>query len=111
MTASLFDITGLTAVSTFAVGLGFLPYQKIKTKKEFSKRVENLRLELTKTVSYHFEKELSENVSEIKSSISPYILYTKTEFELTNHSLTSLQDSSRDIISLQKEIDREFPFN
>jgi small GTP-binding protein len=74
------DVTGVLAASTMAVlGLLVIPHRRRRLKSELRAKIAALRETLLTPLTSEFEAEVSQNLREIETSISPYTRFVRSQ--------------------------------
>ena len=89
LSVSLLDFTGILGASALAAtGLCIIPYRRVTVKREFDKKIDNLRERLMGALQTHFDDELHNSCTKIRDAISPFSTYVqKQERHYKEHSV------------------------
>eukprot|EP01041_Mallomonas_annulata_P004479 gene4479-8914_t len=100
-TAQMLDVTGvLVASGVMTAGLFVLPFRRYAVKKEFSRRVEILRSQMSTTMASNLTNQINNLKERIMESIGPYSRFIRLEnqkLEDMSVSATTLREVIRDI--------------
>ena len=74
------DVTGILA-GTLVAGLGMfiIPARKQSVQKKFRKRSDELRMQLSETLTQQLNSELAASVERIQTAIAPYLRFVRSE--------------------------------
>lgn len=103
------DVTGiLLAGLTAALGLFIIPAKRKNIKSTFSKKIGEVRNQLSGILTSEFEKQIDQVVNHIQETISPYDRFVRSEIrQLTTakESATQIQEA---VWSSRREISKQF---
>ncbi|HYO74969.1 MAG TPA: dynamin family protein, partial [Thermoanaerobaculia bacterium] len=95
------DVTGLTAATMLLVtSFLILPYKRTKAKEEFTRRIEELRVQLKESLDRESTIEIDRMLRNITSAFEPYQRFYATESEKIDRfaaKLTAIDDEAREI--------------
>ncbi|MHB1133804.1 MAG: dynamin family protein [Chloroflexota bacterium] len=95
-TTAAVDVTGILAASLLAgLGLVILPIKRQRAQRDFRKRVEELRANLTDSLTEEFKRALAHTVQDVREALGPYSRFVRTQQERHQESrdrLTALAD-------------------
>ncbi len=100
------DVTGiLLAGAMAALGLFIIPTRRRNAKKEMRQKVQDMRDQLTKSLTEHFGQEINRSLQEIRDTVKPYTLFIRSENEKNQQAHEKLKTYQTEIIQLSNEID------
>jgi hypothetical protein len=101
------DFTGVMLASLTAV-LGFfiIPAKKKQAKSLFTKRIANLRDQLSATLMAEFIKQIDLIIERIDTTIQPYSRFVRSEQISLNKNVDSLNSFSDTVFSLKEETNK-----
>ncbi len=104
-TSAAADLTGvLLAGLTAALGFFIIPAKKKQAKTLFSKKISDLRVQLSNTLMSEFNKQVDGIIERIKLTIQPYSRFVRSEQILLNTNIESLNSFSDRVFLLKEDI-------
>jgi small GTP-binding protein len=98
------DFTGvLLAGLTAVLGFFIIPTKKKQAKVLFSKKISDLRDQLSNTLMSEFVKQIDLIIERIKTTIQPYSRFVRSEQILLNKNTDTLNSFSDRVFSLKEE--------
>jgi small GTP-binding protein len=95
-------LAGLTAV----LGFFIIPAKKKQTKLLFTKRIANLRDQLSDTLMAEFIKQIDVIIERINTTIQPYSRFVRSEQISLNKNVDTLQSFADTVFSLKEETNK-----
>ncbi len=104
---ALADFTGILAASLIAAG-GFyiIPAKRKRVKKEFKKKIDQLRLQLTQTLDRQVNHQLMQSSEQINETLAPYRRFVKMHQEQLTEAQAELVTLENSLLRLKAEIER-----
>ena len=101
------DLTGiLLAGLTAVLGFFIIPAKKKQAKVLFSKRISDLRDQLSNTLMTEFLKQIDVIIERINSTIQPYSRFVRSEQITLNKNIDNLNTYSGTVFSLKEETNK-----
>ncbi|MBW7958598.1 MAG: dynamin family protein [Candidatus Promineofilum sp.] len=100
------DFTGIFAgVAAAALGLLVLPARKRKAKREFSEKLDDLRLRLVSNLEQQFEREMRRSAQRVEDTIAPFDRFVRSEHSRLTSRQQALQDLSSTVSDLTRQLE------
>ncbi len=105
-TIAALDITGILA-GILLVGLGvyIIPAKRIRAKRDFNLKMNDLRGRLHQGMSEQFRKELDTSTSRVMDAIAPYTRFVRSEQERTQKALSHISSMENEIASIHSVVE------
>lgn len=101
------DLTGvLLAGLTAVLGFFIIPAKKKQAKSFFTKRISDLRDQLSDTLMAEFIKQIDVIIERINTTIQPYSRFVRSEQITLSKNIDSLNTFSNSIFTLKEEINK-----
>lgn len=105
-TTAAADVTGILLASfVAALGLFVIPARRKLAKSEMRAKINDLRDQLSHTLSTQFQKEIQRSVKHIEDAISPYTRFVRAERSNLTEILDRLDDTHNQLDQLKVSID------
>ncbi|HUP65248.1 MAG TPA: dynamin family protein [Thermoanaerobaculia bacterium] len=99
------DVTGLTAATMLLVtSFLILPYKRSKAKQEFSRRILELRSQLSEALKKESESEIGRMLGKISSAFEPYERFHEIEKEKIERFASKLEVVEREVREIAAEV-------
>jgi small GTP-binding protein len=106
LTTAAADATGILAAGVLGVlGLAIIPFRRGVAKREFRRKMEELRSNLSKTLQESFIRELQRSVDRLREALAPYRRFVAGEEERMQSMLSFLEEVIVQARSLQAELE------
>jgi len=103
------DVTGiLLAGLTATLGLFIIPAKRKNIKSIFSKKIGNVRNQLSGILTSEFEKQIDQVVNHIQETISPYDRFIRSEIQRLTTAKESAMQIQEAVWSARREISKQF---
>ena len=103
------DVTGvLLAGLTAALGLFIIPAKKKNIKSIFSKKIGEVRNQLSGILTSEFEKQIDQVVNHIQETISPYDRFIRSEIQRLTSAKSNAAQIQDAVWSARRDISRKF---
>lgn len=100
------DITGITAAVVLGgLGLGVLPLQRARAKRQFDAKTRELSEKLATTLREQFERELEAGGQRLREALAPYTRFVRLERERVAQAQAALDRISAEAEALRQRID------
>ncbi len=108
LAASLADITGVLAAGALAaLGLYIIPFKRNQAKRQLESRINELRAQLSTTLTTQFERELDRSLTRVRGAIRPYTRFVETQQAELAELTTNLRAIDAKAHELERRIDAE----
>ncbi len=106
LTTAAADATGILAAGVLGVlGLAVIPWRRGVAKREFRRKMEELRTQLTSTLTRSFSRELEQALTRIRESLAPYRRFVIAEESRLEHVIESLRAAKLEMAELAESIE------
>lgn len=106
LTTAAADATGILAASLLGVlGLAIIPYRRGVAKREFRRKMEDLRRKMESTLTESFGRELERALDRLREAIAPYRRFVVGEEQRLKGVIEALGEVATRLRSLQAEIE------
>ena len=104
---ALADFTGILAAAAIAVG-GFyvIPRKRQQVKKDFSRKIQELRAQLDRALTRQVNQEIQESSERINETIGPYRRFVRLQQEQLGEAQAELVAVESGLLKLKGEIER-----
>jgi hypothetical protein len=100
------DITGITAAVVLGgLGLGVLPLQRARAKRQFDAKTRELSEKLATTLREQFERELEAGAQRLREALAPYTRFVRLERERVAQAQAALDRISAEAEALRQRIE------
>jgi small GTP-binding protein len=99
------DVTGILVASGVAVlGLFVIPARRRKANREMSKKIEQLKDNLTTSLRKKFSTEIDRSLERIHNAILPYTRFVRAERANLEETQLALEEIQKEILDIQNQI-------
>jgi small GTP-binding protein len=110
LTTAAADATGLVAASVLGVlGLAIIPWRRGIAKREFRRKMEELRQRLATTLEESFRSELGRGLERLRQAMAPYRRFVLAEEDRLQRVATGLDEVSGRLVALESAVDEVAP--
>ena len=100
------DVTGVLLASLVAVlGLFVIPAKRRKANQEMNQKISLMRDQLINSLTGHFEREIERSLGHIRTAISPYTRFIRSENNRLLDAKTELQSLQKNLESIKKRVE------
>ncbi|HET7462594.1 MAG TPA: dynamin family protein [Longimicrobium sp.] len=107
LTGAAADFTGILLATALAVtGLYVIPQRRAHAKKEFSKKITELRTRLKEALTRQVHAAIGESTDKVNESIAPYRRFVVVQQEQLNEARAELVAAEDALLRLKQEIEK-----
>ncbi len=104
--AAVADVTGLIAgITLISLGLYIIPSRRIRAKRNFNDKMQELRTRLHNAMNEQFHKELNNAINRVRDAIAPYTRFVRAEQKKTAAMQEQLTHLSNEVMRLRNTIE------
>lgn len=101
------DVTGILVASGVAVlGLFIIPAKRRRANREMSKKIQQLKENLTTSLQQKFSKEIDRSLDRIHNAILPYTRFVRAERANLEETQLALEEIQKEILDIQNQINQ-----
>jgi small GTP-binding protein len=106
LTTAAADATGILAAGVLGVmGLAVIPWRRGVAKREFRRKMEDLRAQLISTLTASFKRELEQALGRLRESLAPYRRFVLAEETNLRRAVESLRQVELEMAELSERIE------
>ena len=107
ITGAAADVTGLLLATTLAVGgLYVIPRKRKQAKAQFDQRIDELRWQLTQSLTRQVHQEIGASAEQVNQAIAPYRRFVRTQQEQLGEARGELVATEDALLRLRSEIEQ-----
>jgi small GTP-binding protein len=100
------DVTGILLASLMAaLGLFIIPARRRQAKKEMGEKIAEMRDQLVRALSNHFQEEIKRSLRHMEETIAPYTRFIRAEQEKNLEAKNKLGQIKNELTRLQTQIE------
>ena len=101
------DVTGILVASGVAIlGLFVIPSRRRKANREMSRKIQQLKVNLTTSLQKKFSTEIDRSLDRIHNAILPYTRFVRAERANLEETQLALEEIQKEILDIQNQINQ-----
>ncbi len=110
LTTAAADATGVLAAGLLGLaGLAIIPWRRGVAKREFRRKMQELRQRLASTLEESFHRELRQGLDRLREAIAPYRSFVLEEEGTLRTILSDLEQIARTVANLKEAVEEAAP--
>ncbi len=110
LTTAAADATGVLAAGLLGLaGLAIIPWRRSLAKREFRRKMEQLRARLASTLEESFRRELDRGLDRLRQAVAPYGAFVLEEERRLHAVLSDLEDIEQTVARLRRALEHVAP--